>query len=166
MSLGAGTYQPLEISFRDAGNEIGTMRFYAHEIDISDDTGNVEELNTLFTTLQTKVAAVVLGAKTRSQYINETLFTTTQPTNGAARELKLFVQLQNNVTGRQLGFTIPTLDGTIPDYIVNKNVKDAISLTSPTAITQLITAIEDIAEDPVDGNDVTVVGLRVVGRNS
>ena len=166
MSLGAGTYQPLEISFRDAGNEIGTMRFYAHPIEISDDTGNVEELNTLFTTLQTKIAAVVLGAKTRSQYIDETLFTTTQPTNGAARELKLFVQLQNNGSGRQLGFTIPTLNGTIPVYIINKNVKDAISLTSPTAITDLIDAIEAIAEDPVDGSDVTVVGLRVVGRNS
>lgn len=166
MSLGAGTYQPLEISLRDAGNEIGTMRFFAQPIDISDDTGNVEELNTLFTTLQTKIAAVVLGAKTRTQYINETLFTTTQPTNGAARELKLMVQLQNDGTGRQLGFTIPTLDGTIPDYIINKNVKDAISLTSPAEITQLIAAIEAIAVDPVDGGDVSVVGLRVVGRNS
>lgn len=166
MSLGAGTYQPLEISLRDAGNEIGTMRFYAHEIDISDDTGNVEELNALFTTLQTKIAAVVLGAKTRSQYINETLYTTTQPTNGAARELKLLVQLQNFTTGRQLSFTIPTLNGTIPTYIINKNVKDAISLTAPTAIVDLIDAIEAIAEDPVDGGDVIVVGLRVVGRNS
>jgi len=166
MSLPAGSYQPLEISFRDAGNEIGTMRFYATPLDISDDAGNIEELNTLFTTLQTKIAAVVLGAKTRSQYINETLFTTTQPTNGAARELKLFVQLQNFTSGRQLGFTIPTLNGTIPAYIVNKNVKDAISLTTPTSIVDLIDAIEAIAVDPIDGGDVVVVGLRVVGRNN
>jgi len=166
MSLAAGTYQPLEISFRDAGNEIGTMRFYGTKLDLSDDAGNIEELNTLFTTLQTKIGAVVLGAKTRSQYIQETLYTTTQPTNGAARELKLLVQLQNFSTGRQLSFTIPTLDGTVPEYIVNKNVKDAISLTSPTEITQLIDAIEAIAVDPVDNGAVVVVGLRVVGRNN
>jgi len=165
MSLPAGSYQPIEISMRDAGNEIGTLRFFGLPVDIDDSTGNIEELNTLFTTLQTKIAAVVLGAKTRSQYINETIFTTVQPTNGAARETKLLVQLQNTVDGRKLTFTIPTLSPTVPVYIINENVKDAISLTTPTAITDLITAINAIAVDPMTGDPAHVVGLRVVGRN-
>lgn len=166
MSLPAGNYQPVEISLRDAGNEIGSSRFYGLPVEIDDATGNIEELNTLLTAYLAKQAAITLGQRTKVSYLRETTYTTTQPTNGAARELKLFVQLQNTVTGRQLGFSLPTLDPTIPAYVINKNVKDAIALTTPAGITEYITALNALAVDPIDGNPAHVVGLRVIGRNN
>jgi len=168
MSLDAGTYSPFEIAYRDAGNEQSRLSAYAAPIDVSDDEGNIEEQNTLWTAFQTKVAALVLGAKVKARYFNETLFMNSQPTNGANRETKLLVQMQNTVTGRRFHFTIPTLNpdpGTVL-YYVNDNAKDVVRLDAPTAITDLITATNAFVIDPTNpGDPCVVVGLEVVGRN-
>jgi len=166
MALPAGIYQPVEISFRDAGNEIGTMRFYGALIADSDDAGNVEELNTAMAAFLTKAGAVANGALQKAVYVHEHLYTTTQPTNGAAREIKLLIQFQDNTTGKAYTTTLPTLNPDIPVYVINKNVKDAVRTDTPTAITDLITAFQNLAKAPETGNAVTVVGLRVVGRNN
>jgi len=166
MALPAGSYQPVEVSFRDAGNEIGTMRFFGALIADSDDAGNVEELNTVMAAFLTKAAAVANGALQKAVYVHEHLYTTTQPTNGAARELKLLIQFQDNTTGKAYTTTLPTLNPDVPVYVINKNVKDAVRTDTPTAITDLITAFQNLAKAPETGNPITVVGLRVVGRNN
>ncbi len=166
MSLPAGIYQPIELSYRDAGNEIGRMQFYGALVADSDDTGNVEELNSALAAFITKAAAVANGALAKAVYVHEHIYTTTQPTNGAARELKLLIQYQDNTTGKGFTTTLPTLNPDIPVYVINKNVKDAVRVDTPTAITDLITAFQGLAKAPETGNDVTVVGLRVVGRNN
>ncbi len=166
MSLPTGSYNPAEISFRDAGNEIGRFSCYGALVTGGTD-GNFDAQNTLWTAVQTKIAAITLGAKVKAVYSAEVLFTNAQPTNGAARETKLLVQFQNSVDGRSLSATIPTLNPapTIVHYVVNKNVKDAILLTEPTVITDVITALQNFCVDPLTGDPLTVVGLRVVGRN-
>jgi len=166
MSLPAGIYQPVDISLRDAGNEIGRMSFYGQLVDDSDDEGNVEELNGLLATFLTKLAAITLGALQKVVYVHEHLYTTTQPTNGAAREIKLLVQFQDSTTGKAYTCTVPTLNPDTPVYVINKNVKDAIRTDTPAAITEFITAFTALARAPETGNAIAVVGLKVVGRNN
>lgn len=165
MSLDAGTYWPVELSYRDAGNEIGRMSFYGLPITVSDDAGDIEEAETAWEAFETAADAITLGAKVKSRYYSEITYMTTQPTNGAARETKLLIQYQDTTTGKQFTATLPTIDPTIPSYIVNKNVKDAISLSTPTGITNFITAFQNLARAPETHNAVAVVGLKVVGRN-
>jgi len=168
MSLPAGTYQPFEIAYRDAGNEQSRMSGYSKLLIVDDAAGNIEEQNTLFSNLQTAVAAVVLGSKVRTRYFAEGLFVSTQPTNGANRETKLLVQMQNSATGRKFNLSIPTLnpDPGVVLYYVNNNAKDVVRLDAPTPIVNLITALNAFVVDPLAPNDpCTVVGLEVVGRN-
>jgi len=163
MSLPAGSRSPAEVSYLDAGNEIGNTRFYGLTLT----AGNFAAQAAKWATLLAAMDAVALGVRVRDQYNDETTYVGAQPTNGAARETKLLVQLINDVTGRKFGFSIPTLDPTIPDYVVNVSAKDAVVVTSPTEITDLITAIEDFCVDPLgEANAVSVIGLKVVGRNT
>lgn len=163
MALPAGSRSPASVSYLDAGNEIGIAKFYGKTITAA----NHDAQAALWATLLTKMDAVTLGVRNRDQYNDETTYVAAQPTNGAARELKLLVQLMNAVTGRKFNFTIPTLDPTLPDYVINVNARDAIQTDSPTEISELITAIEAFVVDPLaEGNAVSVVGLKVVGRNT
>jgi len=119
----------------------------------------------LFTALVTATDAITLGARKKTMYGNEVLSSAVVPINGAAREIKLLVQWQSVGTGRRGVVTVPTVDPAIPDYVQNVNAKDAILLSSPTEIADFISAFEDFVVDPVDAGAITVIGLRVVGRN-
>jgi len=162
MALPAGSYQPASISYLDAGNEIGTMTFYAPVISAANFTANVA----LWATLLTATDALTLGARKKDVYNDESLYLVAQPTNGAARETKLLVQFQDATTGERMTTTIPTLDPTIPDNVVNINAKDVVELATPAAVADWITAFEAFAVNPRTNNAVTVVGLQVVGRNN
>ena len=156
-----GTYQPAEISYRDAGNEIGSCRFFGAVIS----AGNIVAKTALWATLLTATDAITLGARTKDVYNDETIYGTTQPTNGAARETKLLVQFQDVTTGAKMSTSIPTLDPTLPDYVINVNAFDVVELGTPTEIADFIDAFEAFAVNPLTGNAVVVVGLKVVGRN-
>lgn len=163
MSLPAGSYEPFEIGYLDAGNELGRCQGYGESLSAA----NFDAQETLWAAFLAAADAITLGVRKKDRYNDESLYTVSQPTNGAAREIKLLVQMQNDVTGRQFHFTVPTLDPTIPDYIQNINAKDAVSVTSPAAITDFITAAEAFVVDPLAPlNAVSVVGLKVVGRNN
>jgi hypothetical protein len=163
MGFPAGTRNPATISYRDAGNEIGTFRVYGADIT----PANLATQEALFTALVNAADAITLGARTKTTYISTTTTVNTQPINGAARELKLLVQYQDDVTGARWTTTLPTLDPTIPAYVININAKDVVQVTTPAAIAAFVTAFEDFAVDPIDNtNTVTVVGLKVVGRNN
>jgi len=161
MGLPAGSYQPAEISYRDAGNEIGSSRFFGAILT----TGNIVAKTALWATLLTATDAITLGARVKDVYNDETLYNVAQPTNGAARETKLLVQFQDGTTGEKMTTTIPTVDPTLPEYVINVNAKDVVVLDSPTEIVDFIAAFEAFAVNPRTGNAVNVVGLQVVGRN-
>lgn len=163
MALPAGSYQPFEVAYLDAGNEIGRAQGYGAIVD----AGTFAAREAAWAAFLSAMDAIVLGARKKDRYNDESLYTVAQPTNGAARELKLLVQCQNTVTGRPYHFTVPTIDPTIPDYVANVNAKDAVQLDSPTEIADFITATEDFVRDPLaPTNGCTVIGLKVVGRNN
>jgi len=161
MGLPAGSYQPAEISYLDAGNEIGTCRFFGTILT----AGNIVAKTALWATLLTATDAITLGTRKKDVYNDESLYTVVQPTNGAARETKLLVQFQDVTTGEQLSTSIPTLDPTVPSYVINKNARDVVELDTPTEIADFIDAFEAFAVNPRTGNAVSVIGLQVVGRN-
>jgi len=161
MPLPPGGYQPASISYLDAGNEIGTMRFFGAELN----AGNFAAKIALWATLLTATDALALGARKKDVYNDESIYSVSQPTNGAMRESKLLVQYSDNTTGEKFTTTIPTLDPTKPAYVQNVNAKDVVQLDTPTEVTDWITAFEAFAVAPRTGNAVTVKGLKVVGRN-
>jgi hypothetical protein len=163
MSLPAGAYQPFEIQYLDAGGEIGRCQYYGKVFNAA----NFDAQETLWATFLTKTDVLALGARQKDRYNDESIYSVARPNNGAARELKLLVYMQNDVTGRKFHFTVPTLDPTIPDYIDNISALDAVSVTSPAAITEFITAVEAFVRDPNSSDDAcSVIGLKVVGRNT
>lgn len=162
MALPAGSYQPAEVSYKDAGNEIGTMRFYGPIISAANFTATVA----LWATMLTKLDALALGARVKDRFNDESIYDVDQPVNGAAREVKLLIQYKDATTGERYTTTLPTLDPTLPEYVQNINAKDVILTTSPTEITDLITAFEAFAIAPRTNNPVEVIGLQVVGRST
>jgi len=161
MSLPPGGYQPATISYRDAGNEIGTMSFYGSILT----TGNIVAKTTAWGALLAAADALALGRRSKDVYNDESIYAYGQPTNGAARELKLLIQYQDATTGEQFTTSLPTLNPTIPEYVVNVNAKDVVILTDPTEVSEWITAFQAFAVNPRTGNSVVVRGLQVVGRN-
>lgn len=162
MSLPAGGYQPATIEYLDAGNEIGRMRFYGPDLTAA----NYDAKVALWATLLSATDALALGNRIRDQYDDESIYLVAQPTNGAARETKLLVQFRDSVTAEKMTCSIPTLDPTIPEYVINANARDVVLLNAPSAVTDWITAFQAFAVNPRTGNSVTVYGLKVVGRNS
>lgn len=160
MALPPGGYQPATISYLDAGNEVGTSSFYGLELGAA----NFVARTALWATLLTATDALVLGRRVKDVYNDTSIYAYGQPTNGAARELKLLVQYQDAITGEKGSTTIPTLDPAIPSYVVNVNARDVVELDSPTEIVDWIAAFEAFAVNPRTGNAVNVVGLKVVGR--
>lgn len=153
---------PATISLRDAGNEIGTVKLYGADITAE----NLDAQDTKWDALATLILAMQLGAMTQNTYINKTTYSTTQPTNGAARELKLLIQGQS-AAGKRASFTIPCLDVSKVNYVININAKDVVLLSAPTAMTALITALNGFWVDKDDNTDaMTVIGAKVVGRNN
>lgn len=154
---------PASISYRDAGNEISTFRIFGADITAE----NLDDQEALWDAVVTAANALCLGQMVRNRYVNDTTYTTTQPTNGAAREIKLLIQAQVTTTGRRLTATLPTLNPTLPAYVININAKDIVRLDTPSTITALITALNAFWVDP-DTNTLatTVVGLKVVGRRN
>lgn len=161
MPLPPGGYQPASISYLDAGNEIGTMRFFGGSLT----AGNIVAKTALWATLLTAADALALGNRVKDQYNDESRYAVSQPTNGAAREVKLLVQFKDATTGEKMTTSLPTLDPALPDYVINVNARDVILLDSPVEVTDFIAAFEAFAVNPRTGNAVTVIGLKIVGRN-
>jgi len=160
MALPPGGYQPATISYLDAGNEVGRMAFYGAPLSAA----NFVAKTALWATLLSAADALALGNRQKDVYNDESVYDVSQPTNGAAREVKLLVQYKDATNGQKMTMTLPTLDPTLPEYVINVNAKDVIVLTSPVAITDFITAFEAFAVNPRTGNAVAVTGLKVIGR--
>jgi len=175
MARPAGLYGDFSMTLMDAGNEAGRLEGTARVVIGTDAASNLETQVDLFDTFITRVDALTLGAQARQQYVNENTIAWTQPTNGAARETKLLIQYKCTATGKPYTMTIPTIDPTIPDYVININAKDVIRMDSPAEITQLVTAFNAFVVAPDIPNVAgvyatdpacTVVGLKVVGRST
>lgn len=175
MARPLGLYGDWDASFKDAGNESGRMQGVARVVLGTDAASNIETQSDLWDTFMGTVDTLTLGALERRRYINENVVAWVQPTNGAARETKLLVQYRCTATGKNYTLTIPTLDPTLPDYVININARDVILMTAPSEITAFITAFNNFVVAPdipsiagvyADDPACTVIGLKVVGRNT
>jgi len=166
MGLAPGTQNKASISLRDAGNEIGTFSCVGADITAA----NRDAQDAKFQDLVDAVAALTLGAITKTSYISQVTQATTQPTNGATRELKLLVQYQVTSganAGARWNCTVPTLDVSKISYVININAKDVVDPSVGTELLAFIDAFEAFAVDPANGTGtVAVVGLKVVGRSN
>jgi len=161
--LPSGSYQPWEIAWLDAGNEIGRAQGYATELTAA----NFDAQAALWATFLGAADALTLGARSKDRFNDETTYTVAQPTNGAARELKLLVQCMNTVSGRKFNFTIPTLNPAAVEYIINVNAKDVVDPSSPVEVVDFIDATEAFVRDPNQpASAISVIGLKVVGRSN
>jgi len=158
MPSGVASYAIASISLRDAGNEPGAFKIFAPVLT----AGNFVAKQGLWTTLINTAMALVLGAKASTQYGDSQSFDWAQPTNGAARELALLIAYKDGTTGQRFTTKLPTLNPTIPLYVVNIYAKDVVRTDSPSTITDFIDAFNAIAINPYTTNTCEVIGLRVV----
>lgn len=145
------------LSLRDAGNEPSTMKVFGVVITAA----NLVAKTALWATLVDTSMALVLGAKTQTNYGVQVNFDWDQPTNGAAREIALRVRYKDNTTGARFTTKLATIDPTIPDYIVNEDARDVITLATPASIAAFIAAFNAFVVNPFTGNACIVTGLRV-----
>lgn len=157
MPSGVASEGLASLSLLDAGNERGTFKVFGVPLTAA----NFVAKEALWSTLVDAAMALVLGAKIKTQYGNITNFIAAVPTNGAAREIALTVRYIDTTTGQKFTAKLPTLDPTIPDYLVNASVKDAVLLSSPTEIVDFITAFNAFAINPYNGNATAVYGISV-----
>jgi len=161
--LPSGSYQPWEIAYLDGGNETGRAQGYAQILSAANFVAQTAKWDTFLGAMD----LITLGARAKDRYNDESQYTVSQPTNGAAREIKLLVQCRNTVTGRKFNFTVPTIDPTAVEYIINVNARDVVDPTSPVNIVDFIDATEAFVVDPLSPSDaVAVIGLKVVGRSN
>lgn len=158
----AGSYQPATISLVDAGAERTSVRFFGKIITAANHDAQIA-LWSGASGVVDSVMAVVLGAKRKTFYGDGIYFLWDTPTNGAAREIALEVQMKDATTGELFTYRLPTVDPTIPDYVINNQARDTILLTSPASIVDLLTALDAFCVNPeIPANALTSVGLRVV----
>jgi len=157
MPAGANLGTPATLAIRDAGNEPTTFQIWGPVLT----TGNIVAQSALWETVWIQAMDLVLGAKEYTQYGNKITALWDQPTNGAAREIALKVAYRDATTGQRFTATLGTLDPTIPEYVINTNARDVISMTSPGVIDNFVEAFNAFARNPFTGNLCEITGLRV-----
>lgn len=162
MPLGTGTYSPFEISYRDKGGEVGTMRVFGPVIDETDFTADVA----LAVAFVAALNAATLGQIISWQYgggltiVNPSAKATSA---SAQRENKLLIRYHDAVTLKVLTATIPTID--LPNLVFLTEANDFVSLISPSFMSGLVTAWEDFVTNPETANLTVIDSAEFVGRN-
>jgi len=121
-------------------------------------------------TLETATEGITLGTHRKTQWIgDDTTITNAWPTDKSAqRESKLLVNYWDNTTEKMYQLTIPTIDYSKLVFIPEAG--DAVDYYSAAASAELkawVTAFQSFGRSPDDDtHNVTVKGMRYVGRNT
>jgi hypothetical protein len=154
---------PISYGLLDASDEVGTMTVYTGPITVA----TIAAYLTQWGALKNAINALALGApKRETLVIDSTDFAPVKPTNNMAqREFGLRVTYRGNTSGKKYSVTIPSFDGSK----VNA-VKDEVIITGGSATPEVlafITAFQTLCKSPDnDAEAVTVLGMKIVGRNS
>ncbi len=152
---------PATLSGIDAGNEAWSFGLFGKVLTVANFVAQEALWSDPTTGLVAKAMALVLGVKKSTQYGNLVNYAWAQPTNGAAREIALILQCKDITTQERFSYRLPTIDPTIPEYILNADAKDVIKTDAPTAIVDFQAAFNAFAVSPVTGNALVIYGLRV-----
>lgn len=145
------------LSLRDAGNEAASFQVWGAVLTAA----NFAAQRTAWLDLVTAAMALVLGAQAGEDYGIQTQELWVQPTNGAARELALKVSYRDNIMGQRFTASLPTLNPTAINYVINSQAKDVVQMAAPAGVVTFITTFEAFAVNPFNGNPCQVLGLRV-----
>lgn len=147
----------------DNAGETSTTRFYLPTIS----GANYDTVAGNGATDNVGALRLAVAAITRGNFVRHTVSAVEYPEAGtlpadpeAHRETKLLVSYVDNVNARRGSVTIAA-----PDLsILAQTGTDVVDHTSNAAAIALTTAIETYAASR-DGNAITVIGMRIVGRN-
>lgn len=167
-SLGNGTYHPAEISYWDKSKEVG--RFGVYGVPVTE--GNFAAQSALWAPLVTATNGITAGLIRSARWVNEVVSNANPEQDSidqsASREIKLLVQFIDNTTQKRLTSTVPTLDLTKVTYL--PQARDFVAITDAQGASEeiqaFVSAFEGYVINPATGNAVTIVGLKVVGRNN
>lgn len=149
------------LTYRDATGETATMKVFNGAVTAVSIGGYLTAIGTL----RTATDALTLGQAASEQWVGDnTLISADAASNNyAQRENKLLVQYKGNTTNKRFTLTIPTIDLALLTFIPGG--KDAVQITAG-AVQNWVDAFEAIGRSPDDDTEnVTVVGLKFVGRN-
>lgn len=145
----------LTVTYLDASNEFSNFGVNTPDLN----AGNFNAVSAKMDALVTAVDGVTLGTKTRDARLAVTAnFPAVLPNDqNAQRETKWLVRATDNVNGRAVTFEIPCADlSLLTPGTGNMN------LASPAGAA-LVTAVEDLVLS-IDGNPITVIAIKHVGR--
>lgn len=166
-SLGNGTYHPASISFWDKSLEVGTFNVYGTNVTAA----NFDAQSTLWAALIAASNALTLGLLYQARWVNQVI-TNAKPAQsaidqGAAREIKLFIQAID-ASQKPVTASLPTLDLSKVTYL--PQAKDFVAITEEQGaseeVVNFVAAYEGYAKSPAAQTALTVVGLKVIGRNN
>lgn len=145
------------LSFVDFSNEKSTMQFYFGPVTAL----TIADFLADFGDLRAATEAITLGALIGDSWVGDaTKYNNAPPADvNAQRERKFLVSYQGNTTFSKYKMEIPTAD------LANRLIAstDLVDLTQ-TEVATWVTAFEDLCKTP-EGEDVTVLEIRAVGRN-
>lgn len=175
MSLGNGTYHPAHITYWDKSKEKSRFEVFGAPVTatiVSTDVVNFTDQSTKWAALVAAANDLVRGLIYAQQWVNEVIVNANPAQadidQAAVRETKLLIQYINATTQKQLTTTLPTINLSLVTYL--PQAKDFVAITAGQGasdeIVAFVSAFEGYARDPMaTSNSITVVGLKVVGRN-
>jgi len=167
-ALGNGTYHPSSLTFWDKSREKGTMEVYGTPVT----AGNLAAISTLWASLISASIALANGLIYSQRWVNLFIANAYPPdddiTQEAVREIGLKVMYIDNTSQKKLEATLPTLNLSLVTYL--SQAKDFVAITAEQGagaeVIAFVSAFEGFVVNPNTGTGVTVVGLKVVGKNT
>lgn len=175
MSLGNGTYHPSSITFWDKSKELSSLRVFGRVVTatyVDPDVVNFTAQSVAWAALVSASMALAIGLIQKQNWVNEVIVNA-NPAVGdidqlATRETKLLIQAIDTTTQKRLTATLPTLDLSLVTYLPQAG--DFVAITTGQGasmeVTDFVTAYQNYAVNPETNNMLTIVGLKVVGRNN
>jgi len=162
MSLGIGEYSPVEIALRDKGGEIGT--FSAYGLPLVE--ASFDDYLALAEDFYSAVNAATLGIIVHTYYGVKNILNPVGNAGSASaqRENKLLIRFHDLTTQKKMTATLPTID--LPNLVFLPEAEDKVNMTTPAAISGLVTAWEDFIVNPETGNLTVIDSMEYVGRNT
>lgn len=167
-ALGNGTYHPSSITFWDKSREKGTMEVYGTPVT----AGNLAAISTLWSSLVSASIGLANGLIYSQRWVNLFIANAYPPdediTQEAVREIGLKTMYIDNTSQKKLEATLPTLNLSLVTYL--SQAKDFVAITAEQGagaeVIAYVSAFQGFSVNPNTGNGVTVVGLKVVGKNT
>lgn len=167
-ALGNGTFHPASITFWDKSREKGTLEVYGLPVT----SVNFTAISTLWASVVSAAIGLANGLIYGQRWVNLFIANAYPPdediTQEAVREIGLKVLYIDSTTQKKFEATLPTLNLSLVTYL--SQAKDFVAISAEQGagaeVIAFVSAFEGYVVNPLTGNGVTVVGAKVVGKNT